>query len=108
MINRIEKNEALPTLPAAALSTVAGAGPKTGRMSQTARDAVYDHYFETWGGNQNMSIRTTATKPNGWDYLVRQRGQSEGGFVDTTGDVFPARSRRRDQLSRVNSDHQPT
>ena len=78
----------LETISTATLS--AATGGKTGRMSQTARDAVYDHYFETWGGNQNMSIRTTATKPNGWDYLVKQRGQSEGGFVDTTGDVFPA------------------
>ena len=78
----------LETISTATLS--AATGGKTGRMSQTARDAVYDHYYETWGHDQNISIRTTATKPTGWNYLVRQNGQAEGGFVDKTGDVFPA------------------
>jgi hypothetical protein len=87
MQNKLSSSS-LETISCAELSAATG-GAKTGRMSQTARGAVYDHYFETGGGNQKMSIRTTGTTPDGWNYLVKQDGQAERGFVDKTGDVFP-------------------
>jgi hypothetical protein len=79
-------NFSLETISAATLFATTG-----GAMSQTARDAVYNHYKQTWDHNPNpMSIQTVRTQANGWYYLVRQNGRTEDGVVNAAGKVSPS------------------